>query len=143
MEGVENLEESQLQHVALVQRLYAAFARQDIADLLTTLDSNIDWLFYGPADIPFAGHYHGHAEVREFFALALDSAEFLQFEPREFIPGASTVLVQGWEQVRVRANNCLWETEWAHVFTLRDGKIVKMREYYDTAVMVAAFRGQG
>lgn len=143
MHGVEKLEELQQQHVELARRLYAAFARQDIPALLTVLDPEVNWLFFGPAEIPFAGHYHGHAEVAKFFALALESAEFLRFEPREFIPGASTVLVQGSELVRVRANGRVWETDWAHVFTISSGKIVKMREYYDTAVMVAAFRGEG
>ena len=29
----------------------------------------------------------------------------------------------------------------AHVLTLYEGKVVRLREYFDTAAMVAAFRG--
>jgi ketosteroid isomerase-like protein len=132
--------EVQEQNIALTRHLYAAFTQGDVAALLEVLSPDIDWLFYGPADIPFAGHYHGHQQVSEFFAQALDTSEFLLFEPREFLPGVNTVLVQGFERVRARPTGCVWETEWAHVFTIHNGKIQKLREYYDTSVIVAAFR---
>jgi ketosteroid isomerase-like protein len=50
------------------------------------------------------------------------------------------VLALGNERVAVRATGKIFETEWAHLFTMQDGKIVKLREYYDTATMAAAFR---
>ena len=81
--------------------------------------------------------------MTDFFARALESAEFLRFEPHEFIPGASTVLVQGWEQVRVRQWLPMGDGMGARVHTARqEERSWKMREYYDTAVMVAAFRGE-
>jgi ketosteroid isomerase-like protein len=132
----------QEENIALVKQLYAAFAEQNIASLLQVLSDDIDWLFYGPSDIPFAGHYCGHQQVASFFAKALETSEFLLFEPREFLPGSNMVLVQGFERVRVKANGRVWETDWAHVFTIGNGKIIKLREYYDTSVMVTAFRGE-
>jgi hypothetical protein len=41
----------------------------------------------------------------------------------------------------VKATNRIFESEWAQVYTLRAGKIVSFRGYYDTAAMVAAFGG--
>src|SRR4029078_13689624 len=32
-------------------------------------------------------------------------------------------------------------TEWAHVFTLKNGKVVRFREHTDTAQLAAAFAG--
>jgi ketosteroid isomerase-like protein len=43
--------------------------------------------------------------------------------------------------VRVRANGREFETDWVHLFTVRDGQIVRLREFYDTAVMAEAFLG--
>lgn len=34
----------------------------------------------------------------------------------------------------------MYNMDWVHVNTLRDGKIFEMREYTDTAAMVEAFR---
>jgi ketosteroid isomerase-like protein len=140
MERMTDFEKLQQENVNLARHLYEAFARQDIPALLQVLSDDIDWLFYGPTDIPFAGHYHGHEGVTRFFEKALDTTEFLRFEPREFLPGAHSVLVQGYERGRVKATDRTWETEWAHVFTVRNGKLTKLREYYDTAVVAAAFR---
>ena len=128
------------ENIALVQHLYAAFAQGDIPLLQTVLSNDIDWLFYGPSEIPFAGHYRGKEEVAGFFNKALETSDFLEFEPREFLPGTNSVLVQGRERMRAKATGRIWETEWAHVFTIENGKIVKLREYYDTAVIVEAFK---
>jgi ketosteroid isomerase-like protein len=128
---------------ALVEHLYAAFAANDIPRLLEVLSEDIDWLFFGPPTIPFAGHYRGHEQVAAFFAKARETSEFLVFEPREITPGANHVLVQGFEKGLARTTRLTWETDWAHVFTVSSGKIVKLREYYDTSVISAAFHSEG
>lgn len=130
------------EHIALVKHLYSAFTQGDIPRVLEVLSEDIDWLFYGPSEIPFAGHYRGKQEVAGFFTKALESSDFLVFEPLEFLPGANSVLVQGHERVRAKATGRIWETKWAHVFTIEGGKIVKLREYYDTAVIVEAFKSE-
>ena len=136
-------ERLQQENPALVERLYVAFAEQNIPALLKLLSPEIDWLFYGPDSIPFAGHYHGREQVKQFFTRALETTEFLVFEPREFIAGSNTILVQGYERGRARSTDRIWETEWAHVFTIENAQIIKMREYYDTAVIAEAFNLNG
>ncbi len=42
--------------------------------------------------------------------------------------------------MRVKATGRSYETEWAHVFTLREGKIVEFREFADSAAVAEAFR---
>ena len=41
-------------------------------------------------------------------------------------------------QENVQKVQQLYEAEWAMVFTLREGKVVKFREYSNTAALVAA-----
>ncbi len=127
------------ENLKLVQQLYRAFEQRDIPGLLDLLSPDIDWLFYGPESIPFTGHYRGHAGVAEFFQKALDCTELLQIEPREFSATQHNVLVEGHERGRAKATGRDWETHWAHVFAIESGRIVRMREYYDTAVLVDAF----
>lgn len=127
----------------VVLRLYTAFGQGDMPGILDTLAEDVDWLFVGrPEDVPFAGHRHGHDQMREFFGIVGETVEPLEFGPREIMAFEDKVLVLGHERVRVRATDRVFETDWAHLFTLRDGKISRLREFYDTATLAEAFRAR-
>jgi ketosteroid isomerase-like protein len=93
--------------------------------------------------IPFAGTRHGHEGVAEYFSLLDENLEFEQFEAREFVAQGDTVVVVGFERGVSKATGHTIEQEWAHVYTLRDGKIAKGRFFEDTAAHVAAFHRRG
>jgi hypothetical protein len=40
----------------------------------------------------------------------------------------------------VKSTGHIFETDWAHLFTIHDGKISRLQEFYDTATVAAAFR---
>lgn len=125
----------------VVEQFYTA-PRRDIPTILNLLSEDIDLLIPGQADIPFAGRYHGHEQVAQFFATTRETAEVEQFEPQEFIAKGDKVVVLGHERIRLKSNGRTCDLDWVHVFTLRNGKIVKIHVYYDTACIVAAFRGE-
>jgi uncharacterized protein len=122
----------------VVQRGYEAFGRGDIPAFLELLTDDVEWIQQGPPVIPFAGTRHGHEGVMEYFSLLGESLEFEQFEPREFVAQDDTVVVLGFERSLGKATGRTVEQEWAHVYTLRDGKIAKGRFFEDTAAYVAA-----
>ncbi len=131
------------ENVKAVERIYTAFGQGDIQAMLNMLAEDIDWLFPGPADIPFAGRYRGREQVAQFFKIVGETIEIEQFEPQEFITKGDKVVVLGHEQMRVKSSGRTSETDWVHVFTLRNGKVVKIHElYYDIAAIVAAFRSE-
>ncbi len=131
------------ENMKAVERIYTAFGQGDIPAMLNLLAEDIDWLFSGPADIPFAGRYRGREQVARFLKIVGETIEIEQFEPQEFITKGNKVVVLGHEQMRVKSNGRTLETDWVHVFTLRNSKVVKINElYYDIATIVAAFRGE-
>ena len=69
------------------------------------------------------------------------TVEYTTFEPREFIAQGDQVVVIGSERARVKATGRVVDTDWVMVFTIRDGKVVRFRDYYDTAPSLAALRG--
>ena len=89
--------------------------------------------------IPWAGTRYGHEGVAEFFSLTGETLEFEQFEPREFVAQRETVVVLGYERSLVKPTGRTFEHDWAHVYTLRDGKIAKVQLIEDTAALAAAF----
>jgi uncharacterized protein len=125
----------------VVQQMYVAFARGDIAALLDAVADDVDWQWLGPADLPYAGSRQGRAQVAQFFSDIDQAIEVQQFVPQEFIAQNDRVVVLGHERSRVRSTGRTFEQEWAHVYSLRDGKVVRFRGYEDTAAQVAAFRG--
>lgn len=127
------------QNVDVVQRTYEAVGRGDIPAVLDLLTDDVEWTLQGPSVIPFAGTRRGREGVEEFFSLVGETLEFQQFEPREFVAQGDTVVVVGYERNLIKPTGRTFEQEWAHVYTLRDGKIAKGRFFEDTAAYVVAF----
>ena len=123
----------------VVQRGYEALGRGDIPAILDLLTDDVEWIQQGPAFIPFTGTRHGHEGVAEYFSLLDENLEFEQFEPREFVAQGDTVVVLGYERSVAKATGRPLEQEWAHVYTLREGKISTGRFFEDTAAAVVAF----
>jgi uncharacterized protein len=130
---------SEKMNADVVQQGYAAFGSGDIPGLLDLLTDDVEWSLQGPSVIPWAGTRHGREGVAEFFSLLGETLEFEQFEPREFVAQGDTVVVLGYERSVVKPTGRAFEQEWAHVYTLRDGKIATGRFIEDTAAQVVAF----
>lgn len=131
----------QNEKVRVVQELYAAFGRGDMPGLLELLDENVDWHFNGrPQDIPFAGHWHGRAKMMDFFRTVVETCDVLEFGPNELLVFDNRVLALGHERVRAKATGREFETDWAHLFTVEESHIARLREFYDTATMAEAFK---
>jgi ketosteroid isomerase-like protein len=132
---------SEQQNVQLVQQAYDAFSKADIKGVLKTLADNVDWFVPGsPEIIPFAGRRDGPQEVAEFFSALAAAQTAERFEPSDFIASEDKVVVLGIQRWRVNSTGVTYEDEWAHVFTIENGRITKFKEYHDTAAEAAAHR---
>jgi uncharacterized protein len=129
--------------VKVVQEAYAAFKRGDITTVLNGMSDDVGWFLPGPKDIiPFVGKRHGRQQVAEFFSTLAELQEAEEFEPREFIAQGDKVAVLGHYRWRVKSTSRTFDSDFVHVFTVRDGKVVNMHEYLDTHAAVAAYGGQ-
>jgi ketosteroid isomerase-like protein len=131
---------SEQQNVDLVKKGYEAFARGDLDTLLGLFDPQIEWSSPGPPDLPTSGRRHGTQEVAEFFRSVGDLLEFSRFEPIAYVAQGDTVVVLGESSARIKPANVVVNDEWAHVFTVRNGRIVRFKEYLDTQATTAALR---
>lgn len=125
---------------ATIKAFFALFGKGQIAEMLdrfvderAVLDNPL------PEVIPFGGRYVGH-EGFAAYAQAIPAAiEIQRFEIDEIFAEGERVTVLGRERSRVLATDKVYEMSWVHVFTVRDGRVLEMREYNDTAAMAAAF----
>ena len=89
--------------------------------------------------VPFTGSRRGRKEVGAFFASMLEQQEPLSFEVSEYVAHGDKVVALGRYSWRVKSTGRTFHGDWAHVFTLRNGQIVRLREYTDTANAAAAY----
>ena len=62
------------------------------------------------------------------------------FEPAEFIAQGDKVVVLGSSKATVKSTSRSYETDWVHVFTVKDGKVTNFAEFFDTAAATKAFQ---
>ncbi|WP_127996907.1 nuclear transport factor 2 family protein [Piscinibacter defluvii] len=124
----------------IVQSLYAAFGRGDIAAVLDLLTDDVQWEHKGSSGAAYLRTARGRADVARWFGEVAELDEVQAFEPREFLAGTDHVTVLGWERTRARPAGGVFETDWMHVFTLRDGRVCRFVGLYDTAAALAARR---
>ena len=121
------------ENTKLAQRTYELFKSGDIETLLNMYSDDIVWQLPDMENVPFGGKRTGRENVGEFFSLVNDSQEVLQFEPREFIAQGDKVGILGNYAWRVRSTGREFSSDFAHVITVKDGKITSFHEYMDSA----------
>jgi uncharacterized protein len=128
------------QNTQLVRQAYDKFKSGDIAGLMDMMADDIEWELDKTENVPFSGQRHGKAEVANFFQQINELQHPLQFEPQEFIAQGDRVVALGHYTWSVKPTDRVFESDWAEVFTVRDGKIARFREFANTAAGDAAYR---
>ena len=124
----------------VVEEIYAAFVIGDIEGVLNLLTEDVEWYHPRGQDIPWGGYRRGRQQVAEFFKAIGDTIEVERFEPVRFVVEGGSVSVLGSETARVKATGLHYDTEWVHVFTVKEGKVSEFREYTDTATIIEALK---
>lgn len=127
-------------NLEIMKEGYAAFGRGDIPAILAIFGPGADLEIAGPKEIPWAGKYRGPEGAGKYFEVIDAESEIEAFEPHTFVADGDNVVVLGAETIRSKRTGRSYQTHWVHAFTLKAGKVVKFREYCDTATVAAAFR---
>lgn len=120
-------------NAGIIRDGYAAFARQDIPEVLARFDEGIVW--YSPDELPDGGTYRGHDGVVGFFSTLPNHYAELRVETDRFHEAGDCVVVEGHHRGKV-LDGTAFDVGFAHVWTMRDGKAVSFREYADTGKLL-------
>jgi uncharacterized protein len=124
-----------------VKALYAAAGRGDFEAMMQLLDPDVEWIT--PQTLPWSrGDYHGRAQVGEYFASLGEAADDVRVEPAELLSCGEHVVALGDYSGRSRSTGRSFNARFAHVMTIREGKVAAMRGHEDTAAIRAAFDGE-
>jgi ketosteroid isomerase-like protein len=117
--------------VDVAKSAYAAFGRGDVPAIAALCDDKLDWQFQGGTRVAYSGRF-GKVDLAHWFAEVAAHDDIQTFEPREFIAAGEHVTVLGWERGTARPSGRVFEGPWVHVFTVRNGKILRFWGMYDT-----------
>jgi ketosteroid isomerase-like protein len=136
------------QNLRIVQDMYAAFARGDVAFVLAQIDDACDgWGVISATKTGVPWHVgldeKGKAGAVAFFEALASSVDHLGFEQGDFAATGEHVYATVRLSQRIRATGkTLEQREVIHHFTFRHGKVVRCRVGEDTAFTAAAFASQ-
>ena len=131
---------SEQENTAIVQKAYNNFKTGNIEGLLDLMSDDVTWQLPEIEGVALAGRRTGRDDVRDFFAIVARDQDVIEFSPREFVAQGDKVVSLGHYKWRVKETNRQFDSDFVHVFTIRDGKIAAFREHFDTAVSAAAYQ---
>jgi ketosteroid isomerase-like protein len=124
-------EAGRFQNAALARLLYESEQRHDNEAIFSIYDPDIEW------DMSHYPHwlenhtYRGHAGVRAFMSAWLASWTDWEAEVEDAIELDDRVLLVVRDRARVRGSSAVIERRYGHMFTFKDGRIVKSAIYQE------------
>jgi ketosteroid isomerase-like protein len=92
-----------------------------------------------PQGMPIGGgHFEGLGDILEHFLTNFYAAFDVHFVPEEFVAAGEGVVALGRIQGKTRKAAVPVDVPFAHVWTVRDGYLQRMRAFTDTAVLARA-----
>lgn len=129
-----------MRNVEVVQRSYAAFARGDMDAVVADMDEEIEW--HQAQGLPHGGTYNGLAAVRRNVFDPLDRDWWSEFAaaPEEFLDADDEIVVLGRYRGIARGTGRRLDVPFVHVWSLRDGRAWRFRQFLDTHGWIEALR---
>jgi ketosteroid isomerase-like protein len=125
------------ENVQVVKEFFAALGSGDKQGLLALVAKDMVWIIPGE-NWPLAGTHRGHAGLADVLQKASEKMETSYPEPPEFVAQGDRVLVVGVAKGRIKATNRTFEDHWVFAITVRNGKLMNIREYIDTQALARA-----
>ncbi len=121
-----------LANVDLVKKFYSSFKAKDKQTYLQLCDDDIEWKVL--EGMPYGGAtYIGKTAVFEkYFRQLFSNFEEFHAMPEEFLDAGEAVVVLGKYQMVAKKSKDTFTSPFAHVYTIKNEKIVRFRQYADT-----------
>jgi ketosteroid isomerase-like protein len=123
-----------------IRRCYELYSSGDISGLMEHLSKDAAFSIPEVENSPYGGIWYGREGVEKFFELQELAEEITDFEPREYIAQGDRVVVVGRSTATVRSTGRHYSTEWVHIHTFKDNRLVNSVKFFDTAAALRAFQ---
>jgi ketosteroid isomerase-like protein len=130
----------QSENINIVKKLYDAFTKRDISTMLELINPDVEW---GEPENPFnpsGGTHYGHSGFLEWVNIGREAEEILLLEPKKMLVDEDSVAVVGFMKCKAKSTGKEYESDFVHLITINDGKVVRFLEFFDTYAAGEAFR---
>jgi ketosteroid isomerase-like protein len=130
------------ENVEIVRVLYDSFGRGDVATVLGQMDQNIEWREAENFIYADSNPYLGPQAVLEGVFMRLGSEwEGFTVTPEEWLDAGNHVVVLGSYSGTHKATGREVRAQFAHVWGVRGGRVVRFQQYTDTKQFAEAVAG--
>lgn len=117
-----------------IEGMYEAFGRGDVPFIIGALDPDVEWweaenFIYADKN-PYVGP---QAVLLGVFARIANEWEGFTVTPIEVLDAGDSVVGRGYYAGKYRKTGRDVKAQFAHVFSFKNGKVVKFQQYTDTA----------
>ncbi len=125
-------------NVQLVQQLYEAMGRSDMERIFELLSEDVIFVVPGRPGIGAAGTWRGHDGVEACLRKLRADQENDSVQIVEFVAERDKVVVLLHVKGKSLATGKTFESDIIHYFTIKDGRIVSLLDFFDTAALLEA-----
>lgn len=122
------------ENVALVRGMYDAFARGDIGVVIGSLDPQVEWWeaegFIYADQNPYVGP---ESVLQGVFMRIVSDWDGFAVAPKEVLDAGDTVISHGYYSGKHKLTGKPLRAQFAHMFSIKDGKVQRFQQYTDTA----------
>ena len=122
------------ENISVVRRLYEAHGNSEIVRLVLAPD--VRWEVV--PGFPHSAVYQGPDGVFDFFTRLFGDFEDWHTEPSEFVETDGRVIAVGTYSARAKATGRSFKAQFAHVWTLSNGRITRLQQCADTVQLAKA-----
>jgi uncharacterized protein len=136
------LSDSERRHLDIIRSIHEGRGIIQRARESGILADSVEWWVAGPPDVlPFAGTWRGIDGIAEFERRLSATMRYDRVQLRRYLVSGEDVAAIFNGAGIARASGRPFESEIVRLYTFREGRVVLVRNYYDTAAYVAALRG--
>lgn len=126
-------------NIEATRAIYAAVPAGDLDTALSFLDPEVRITYYGVDAIPYAGDYRGIDEAVAFFTRVGETIAITEMDAWQFIAQGDDLAAWGRQRFRRLDTGYEWESEFAHIITLRESRWLYFRDFMNSALTLQAF----
>ncbi len=127
-------------NINLIQQVYADFGARNLEGVLNALSDDIKWEPPFAPEIQFSKLRNGKSEVKEFVMDMVREVTFSKITPEEFYADKDAIIVKGFFEGKANNTGKSFESDWVHIWKLRDDKICNYQVFWNTNSVASALK---
>ncbi|MEH2421618.1 MAG: nuclear transport factor 2 family protein [Nostoc sp.] len=126
---------NQMNSLEIIKKAYIYLGEKDISNYFSLMSPNVE--FYQTEELPWGGHYRGFDEIKVFFSKIFSLIDS-SVEISHYIHAGEQIVAIGKTNGLAKLTGKSFSCNLAHIWTLKEEKIVRLEVYIDTDAMKTA-----